>query len=444
MGKFALITKLGLHDAGVSVDRNEYAQTAEIKILVNRDKNEVKLDQLFMELKRLKLQPSELAMDLLIIACSMYGADTRIDRLKTADDSWTRQIDLFIPVSDPVAWDLQKERLKKIFRFLTGDIWNIKFRSRTDLPEIAPKTNRKKYGMPYETDTVCLFSGGMDSFIGAINLISAGIHPLLLGHAKSSDVSPNQKFCEAAIRQAFPNVPLKRIYAFVRVPKKNMFDGDEKTERGRSFLFLTLGGICASALSPDSKLIVPENGLISLNLPLTPLRAGSHSTRTTHPHYISLMQELFNELQLGVVISNPYQFKTKGEMLSECAKPDLVRATKTMSCSHPSGRFQKLGNGHCGYCVPCIIRQAAFKKANVAEIKDYRIDIFDDGSLDSATKKDNIIAFNYLLGKLRRKPDFLKSLIRVTGPLGNNVDDYVAIYSRGLSEVEALLSDVAL
>lgn len=444
MGKFALITKLGLKDAGISLDNVSYVQTAEIKILANRDKKEVKLDQLFMEFRRLKLQPSELAMDLLIIACSMYAADTRIDRLKTADDSWTREIELFIPVSDPVIWNAQKERLKKIFRFLTGDIWDIQFRSRTELAEIAPKTNRKKYGMPYETDTVCLFSGGMDSFIGAINLMSQGVQPLLLGHAKSSDVSPNQKLCEAALRQAFPDVPLKRIYAFVRVPKKNMFDADEKTERGRSFLFLTLGGICASALSTNSRLIVPENGLISLNLPLTPLRIGSHSTRTTHPHYLNLMQDLFNDLQLGVVISNPYQFKTKGEMLSECANSNLVQSTKTMSCSHPSGRFQKLGNGHCGYCVPCIIRQAAFKKANIEEIKDYRTDIFDNEQLNTATKKDNIIAFNYLLEKTKRKPEFLKSLIRVTGPLGNNVQDFIDTYKRGLIEVESLLSTVTL
>jgi hypothetical protein len=284
----------------------------------------------------------------------------------------------------------------------------------------------------------------MDSFIGAIDLISNGVQPILLGHAKSADVSPNQKFCEAAIRQAFPEVPLRRIYAFLRIPKKHLFSTEEKTERGRSFMFLTLGGICASALSSQSKLVVPENGLISLYLPLTPLRVGSHSTRTTHPYYISMMQELFNDLQLGVTINNPYQFKTKGEMLAECTNIPLVQSTKTMSCSHPSGRFQGVGNSHCGYCVPCIIRQAAFHSANVAETKDYRVDIFDNAALNTPAKRDNIIAFNYLIEKIERKPTFLKTLIRSTGPLGDNVEGYIDIYQRGLDEVKALLSNVRL
>ena len=444
MGKYALITRLGERDNGVAISAKDYAMQANLNMLNMRDASEVNLDRFFMELKRLKLEPNELSMDLLIIACSMYAADTRIDRLRFADDSWTREIDLFIPVSNCKIWNDQKHRIKEIFSFLTGDLWDLHFRPRVELPSISPKGNRSKYGMPYVTDTVCLFSGGMDSFIGAIDLISNSGQPLLLGHAKSADVSPNQKFCENALHEEFSQIALRRIYAFLRIPKKNLYGSEEKTERGRSFLFLTLGGVCASALTPQSKLIVPENGLISLNIPLTPLRVGSHSTRTTHPHYISLMQALFNDLQFGVTISNPYQFKTKGEMLAECSNVNLVQKTKTMSCSHPSGRFHGVGNGHCGYCVPCLIRQAAFHKANVSEMKDYRVDIFDPSKLNTPAKKDNIIAFKYLIEKQKRNPNYLKTLIRSTGTLGNNVDDYVETYSRGLKEVESILSAITI
>jgi hypothetical protein len=38
-------------------------------------------------------------------------------------------------------------------------------------------------------------------------------------------------------------------------------------------------------------------------------------TRTTHPYYLSLMQRLFDALQLETTITNPFEFKTKGEML---------------------------------------------------------------------------------------------------------------------------------
>ncbi len=442
MGKFALITRLGPQDTlPLTVENN--AARAELKFLVSRNSSEVKLDSFFMQLKRLKLEPSEVAMDLLVIACSMYAADTRIDRAKFADDSWTREISLYIPVSDPSIWDAQKVRLEQIFRFLTGDIWTLNFRTRTGAQTISPRTNLSRFGMPYETNTVCLFSGGMDSFIGAINLIASGIQPLLLGHAKSADVSPNQRICEDALRAAFPEVQLKRIYAFLRIPKVNLFNSEEKTERGRSFLFLTLGGICASSLGNESNLVVPENGLISLNLPLTPLRVGSHSTRTTHPYYLSLTQELFNALQLGVTIDNPYQLDTKGEMLARCSNINLAATTKTMSCSHPAGRHGE-GTSHCGYCVPCLIRKASFLKANTTDPHQYKVNINDPLALDTPVKKDNIVAFKYLIEKVRRNPDYLKTLIRSTGSLGSNVDDYVSTYRRGLAEVEALLANVTL
>jgi hypothetical protein len=442
MGKFGLITRLGPQDTQL-VTVGENVTRAELKFLITRNSSEVKLDSFFMELKRLKLEPSEIAMDLLIIACSMYAADTRIDRAKFADDSWTREINLYVPVSDTAIWNTQKVRLEQLFRFLTGDIWELNFRARTGAQTISPRSSLSRFRMPYTTDTVCLFSGGMDSFIGAINLIANGIQPLLLGHAKSADVSPNQKYCEEALRQAFPQVQLRRIYAFLRIPKANLFNSEEKTERGRSFLFLTLGGLCASSLGNQSRLIVPENGLISLNLPLTPLRVGSHSTRTTHPYYLGLMQELFNDLQLGVTINNPYQFNTKGEMLAQCSNVSLAATTRTMSCSHPAGRHGE-GTKHCGYCVPCLIRKASFLSANTTDPHQYKVDINNPQALDTPVKKDNIVAFKYLIEKVRRNPDYLKTLIRSTGTLGNDVDDYVNTYRRGLAEVETLIANVTL
>ena len=40
------------------------------------------------------------------------------------------------------------------------------------------------------------------------------------------------------------------------------------------------------------EIIVPENGYISLNIPLTYSRIGSSSTRTTHPYYFELLNQL--------------------------------------------------------------------------------------------------------------------------------------------------------
>jgi 7-cyano-7-deazaguanine synthase in queuosine biosynthesis len=447
MGKLALIAKIGPQDTGVTIPLGQYVQTATVRFLDPGHPEQINLDNLFRELKHLRIEPGELCTDLLIICCTMYAADLRINRAKHAEDSWTRQIDLFIPVSDAVFWNGQKGLLCNIFRFLTGDIWNLEFRTRQYQGSIIPKATWRKFGLPYETDTVCLFSGGMDSFIGAVDLLDKGMRPLLLGHAKSADVSPYQKYCEQALHTTFPGIDIKRIYASLRIPnQEHLFDGKESTERGRSFLFLTLGALCASKLNPSSKLIVPENGFISLNLPLTVLRAGAHSTRTTHPYYMSMMQNLFNNMRIGAMIENPYQFKTKGEMLSECTRQGLVQGTNTMSCSRPAtrnARIEAAGTMHCGYCVPCLIRQAAFNLARIADGTNYRLDIFDPNQISRTNKRENVISFQHLIEKARLNLNYITALIRATGPLGNgDVSGYIGVYNRGLAEVGNLVNRV--
>lgn len=52
---------------------------------------------------------------------------------------------------------------------------------------------------------------------------------------------------------------------------------------------------------------------------------GTSSTRTTHPHYMALFQELLNLIEIPVRLVNPYQFKTKGEMLLECKNQTFVK-----------------------------------------------------------------------------------------------------------------------
>jgi len=446
MGKFALIATVGANDQGIQVPEGQYTKSAMLPFEKYQNARDVSIHTFLNALKRRKLQPSEIAMDLLVVACSMYAADTRIERRQNGEDGWTRIIDLHIPVSAPALWSTQKELLETIFKFLTGDIWQVHFRERAD-PEfkLSPTGKLARYKMPYVTDTVCLFSGGMDSFIGAINLLEGGTRPLLLGHSKSGDVSSYQEKAAAALAKDYASAPPDRIDAFIKIPKGDLFGSEDHTERGRSFMFLSLGAISASALGAATKLYVPENGMISLNIPLTPLRIGSHSTRTTHPHYIQSMQRLFTNLGLGVEIINPFQFKTKGEMLAECANKKLVETTETMSCSHPSGRYEGEGNGHCGSCVPCIIRRASFKAAGVNDIFRYRRDIFQlSGVNPGRAEGTDVLAFKYMIEKVNRHPQYLTAAIRNTGPLGEAVRDYIDVYSRALKEVDTLLSPVIL
>src|SRR4029077_3996326 len=84
----------------------------------------------------------------------------------------------------------------------------------------------------------------------------------------------------------------------------------ERSQRSRSILFIAYGILGATLLEKYQAgervtLFLPENGFISLNIPLTPLRIGSLSTRTTHPFYLRHFQELLNLAGFRVDIENP-------------------------------------------------------------------------------------------------------------------------------------------
>ena len=142
--------------------------------------------------------------------------------------------------------------------------------------------------------------------------------------------------------------------------------GSEDTTRGRSFLFFALGVAAGTALGRDFVLKGPENGLIALNEPLDRLRLGTLSTRMTHPFYMARWNDLLQALGVAGKVENPYWDKTKGEMVAQCANPALLKqlAPLSLSCSSPTkGRWTKKPQGHCGYCLPCLIRQAFLLKS---------------------------------------------------------------------------------
>ena len=96
--------------------------------------------------------------------------------------------------------------------------------------------------------------------------------------------------------------------------------------------------MAADAIGGDLIIHVPENGLISLNVPLDPTRLGALSTRTTHPFYMARFCDLLAGLGLPIRLENAYRFQTKGMMVTQCADDVLLKkeARHTMSCSSPA------------------------------------------------------------------------------------------------------------
>lgn len=312
--------------------------------------------------------PQPAAVDLLYLAMAVYAADLRIPRRLTLD-RWSRDIIVHFPVQDISLWSAQVPHVENMLGFLTGDRWSLMLRDRP-----ASRSEGKAPTLDY-VQRVCLFSGGLDSLIGAADILADGQSVALVGHHGAGTTNSVQDRVLSAINGKYGAAAVPFMF-YVQPPKRKIKDG-EPSMRSRSFLFFSMGAAVSSALG-GKPLIVAENGLISLNVPLTSSRNGSLSTRTTHPHYMSMFMDLLCSLGLANDVDLPYRFCTKGEMIKNTREPSLLAETArlTMSCSHPeAGRFRGFSpNDHCGYCVPCIIRRAAMHAAGLVDAS-YNVDV---------------------------------------------------------------------
>lgn len=381
--------------------------------------------------------------DLFILAASAYCADTRIARSAGYDD-WTRGIVLHLPVRQPDLWHSVRADLVEMLSFLTGDHWELRFREsrRTGAVRPMPQT----LAFPKTPGTVALFSGGLDSFIGAIDRLEAGEPLGLISHHGVGVTNGVQERTLAVLTKHYPG--LTTPYGFYVLPPRLGNEKPERTTRSRSVLFFALGTLVASGIGDRVPLLVPENGFISLNPPLTPARTGSASTRTTHPHYVDLFRGVLVGLGIATEVELPYRFQTKGQMaqgvLNPTAFSDGVRLT--VSCSHPEvGRFRgKTPGRHCGYCVPCIIRRAALATAGRDDPGEYDRDVLTDPPAVAGRIGLDLRAFQ--MAARRFDPaDALRSTFAVldTGPIPpEELAGYVAVYRHGMDEISRFLGVV--
>lgn len=373
------------------------------------------------------------AIDLLYISLFVFYIDRVFSREKSYD-SWSRNIEVNFPVLELDKWNRNRELLEKMLSFLSGDIWSIDFRKR-NLTEQEENYLNKIENRENDIDTICMFSGGLDSFIGAIDTLEKNKKVYFISHyGGGKGTREFQEYLKNILKQEY-KISEDNFFSFYASAK----EGVEDTTRTRSFMFFAHAIAIASTLNRNIKLIIPENGLISLNIPLTYSRLGTSSTRTTHPYYIKLFQELINNLDIKIKMENPYQFKTKGEMVEECTNIELLKdnITKTMSCSHPdAGRmFKETEAKHCGYCLPCLVRRAAIQRGIGRDDTEYR---------DRDFKIHNVAKENlnsYLLGIKKYNKNAIKMKIQLSGRIEEDISLYATLYNRGIEELRKILED---
>jgi hypothetical protein len=379
-------------------------------------------------------------MDFLFTASIVYGIDKFIGRARFFDQ-WTRDISVIIPVSDASRWNSVADLASECVSFLTGDEWVISFSEATR--PIDQRRERKRWKEdPLTGDSVSLFSGGLDSLIGAIDFLAEDQTKrlLLVGHHDGAVGGPMadqgrlyKRLCTnytGRIDILQPRVGIKP-------------SGEEISFRSRSLVFLALGIYAAELLGEKVPVYIPENGPIALNPPLTPSRRGSCSTRTAHPHFLEMLGKICSGVGIHHPVENRYRFKTKGEMVAGCGNPILLEQAyrDSVSCAK-SGHtvwWRNKNATSCGRCVPCLFRRASLHPSKL-DNENFGFDVL-AAAMANAERGDD---FRSLISFLRRDAtdEEIADLLISNGPVPfSDVSDYILLIQRMKKEVRKWIEE---
>jgi 7-cyano-7-deazaguanine synthase in queuosine biosynthesis len=345
--------------------------------------------------------------DFLDLATCVYILDEILLRERAAD-GWSRSFDLLFPVHDPARWEAGSGTLASMLWTLAGDEYRCSFPLTTAL---QPLGSHRRH-LPSGYDAVCLFSGGMDSLLGAHKLLAEGKRVLLVGHQADGTAARAQSDLAGELNLIFPPVNrLPRLRLIQCRAARSMAESQrfslpekcEETHRPRSLLFLALA-VSISGATRIKEIYIPENGLIALNPALQKSRLGTLSTRTAHPLFLAKFCDV--AAILGVfdgAIKNPFLYWSKTDMLAASGldprlKPLLVRS---VSCARPS-KFKDKGVRHCGYCVPCLYRRISMMELGLDSNQDYAFDVFNGlPRMSALTQLDfrALVSFAKIVGK---------------------------------------------
>lgn len=432
-----------LHAVTSSEDRRTSTIYTKIPIRTSDGRFRYGLQCTINSLKRKNIFPSETGYDAILFGLLVYISDMRISRMKQAQDSWSREITITTPVYN-IEWEKHKETFERMLKFLTGDLWTIEFTRRE--VKLAEEDRFCKRTDTYSVAS--LFSGGMDSLIASIDYMEQGQPTLLVSHAGESRVRHWQTNLLSVLDEKYVNIPHDNVYYWTNLDGVELIDGEkDKNQRSRSFLFIAIALFTMSGTKKCNHLLMPENGLIALNVPLDSTRIGSHSTRTTHPFYLKLWNEVVFDI-FGFTISNPYWNKTKGEMAAGCLNKEVLKIAigKSYSCSSVNSVSIHSGkSNHCGHCLPCIIRRAAIHKAfSGSDSSVYMDSNVTDLVNNREAKGEQIRSLQYAIYRLKKDPEKKYVLIHKPGPLEMDdayLEELADTYYRGLMEVDKWIQD---
>lgn len=339
--------------------------------------------------------------DFLIIAMLVYNVDRAVSRAEYSVEGWRRYLKVEgIPVLNLSAVNQGKVPLERAINFLTGDNWDLNFVQAQGY-NYNPQNLQEWNCMEYSK--VALFSGGLDSLIGFIDETYSLLDDekiLLISHMELGKERADQQtileYCRT--NNIFDGKYARLLINAGLQPRGwNVSTKAESTFRSRSLLFFAAGIYAANSISPNMNLIVPENGTISINIPLDSGRRSSCSTRTTHPVFIRRLKRALGEMGVNSRLINPYCLKSKADMVIDCcgdsSKKQIFNQLYDLSCScakrghnsywdKDSQYIRDNKVKHCGMCLPCLYRRVALDAVNLDSPDRLGTDVFNGCRFD--------------------------------------------------------------
>jgi 7-cyano-7-deazaguanine synthase in queuosine biosynthesis len=443
MKKSLVIMHTGLAGALPHINRKKFDHVVDLHLEGDEQNVEIRFQNIEEKIIA-KLGPE--AKDLLEVAAALYVADTSIGRGQTDvyGRDWQRSIHFILPVRRVRKWRKVASQLSELVTYLSGDA-SITFDFRRHKQN---EKGQRYFEFPASArgfqgaDRIVLFSGGLDSFAGAVSVLSSGKVPLLISHRSSPTRTQLQESLPERLRQKTgKRLPL--IYAWITRKGAEAIDN---TQRLRSFLYMSLAAIVANELKIE-KIFYCENGMTTFNLPLSEQRVGSRSTRTTHPRVISLFSSFIEQLlRTKLVFDNPFLLKTKTEVIArlvELGYESLI--AQTLSCTRTFA-VEKTKR-HCGVCIQCLTRRFAVVAADVEShdpVDDYVKDIFRDRLAKGEERGNAIDWLNFNLqvsdfsleGLFQRFAQLHEALRFIRGDSQSNSRAIYDMYQRNAEQVQ--------
>lgn len=361
--------------------------------------------------------------DLLVLSVIVYCCDRMVQRKMHSIDGWTREMTLEgIPAVNSKQMNRNSAEIGECLSYLTGDVWSVTF------DNILKSNDDKQVAMSDNSWKVCLFSGGLDSLIGAIDILHDTKAKVILSSHTERGERLLQDTLVNRLGAVYPN-RITHIKSQITLGRRSDEHFKKETStRSRSFMFIMLAlMVTQSTATSVASIVIPENGTISLNYPLSKSRRGSCSTRTTNPMFIDKLEKLFQQLKICVRLENPYLYQTKGEMIQSVKNKVLLTEIYGLSCScaksHHKMWWDDRQSSHCGKCLPCMYRRIALHTGGIDEDSEkYGVNVFtshriDIGNLNQASSSDYRALLRFIKAVPSKKDIILELLM-------NGIDDY--------------------